>query len=165
MCYYEFSCFPIHFMKCLLEDHEHLSPVGKEYYMRKFGITCFMLALFASPIFGQDATSAVKPANAENVAPPGVSQEVWAYIQEMKRTDDPKQNARRVAQFKAQQRQARLATQQWFGYSNLRPIASPMPFTGNYSPMWVGNTNNDYHWANGGYGTPSTYVEQNYYQR
>ena len=52
----------------------------------------------------------------------------------------PKQEARTIiqqkAQVRAEQRQARLASMNWYGMSNSRPTASPTPFTSRYSPLW-----------------------------
>src|SRR4051794_40932465 len=59
--------------------------------------------------------------------------EMWFYAQERQRYDDPKAAVRRNAEFDAAQRQARLAARRWFGYSNARPIADPIPMMGDYS--------------------------------
>ena len=66
--------------------------------------------------------------------------EMWFYEQAMRRYRDPKVSVRRRAEFEADQRQARLAAQRWFGYSNSRPTVNPTPFTSNYSPMWTSNS-------------------------
>jgi hypothetical protein len=66
--------------------------------------------------------------------------EMWLYQQSLRRYSDPQAAVRRRAEFEADQRQARLAAQRWFGYSNSRPTVSPTPFTGNYSPMWTSNS-------------------------
>jgi hypothetical protein len=66
--------------------------------------------------------------------------EMWFYEQALRRYRDPKVAVRRRAEFEADQRQARLAAQRWFGYSNSRPTVSPVPFTSNYSPMWTSNS-------------------------
>ncbi len=64
----------------------------------------------------------------------------------------PRRNAealeaiQRKAELKAAQRQRRMATQKWFGYSNSRPSASSAPFMGIYSPTWSGNTGSPYLW-------------------
>ena len=78
-------------------------------------------------------------------APP-VTPELWVYAQEQRRHDDPALSVRRKAELKADQRLARLAAQKWYGYSNSRPEASPIPFMGQYSPAWVGNGWNRYDW-------------------
>jgi hypothetical protein len=66
--------------------------------------------------------------------------EMWFYEQALRRYNDPKAAVRRRAEFEADQRQARLAAQRWFGYSNSRPTVSPIPFTSTYSPMWTSNS-------------------------
>lgn len=42
----------------------------------------------------------------------------------------------RKAQTRAAQRDARLASLNWYGMSNARPTAAPTPFTSLYSPVW-----------------------------
>lgn len=82
--------------------------------------------------------------------------EMWLYLQETKRQDDPKLAARRKAEFKAAQRMRRLEAQRWFGYSASRPMASPQPYTGTYSPYWGSNTNDPFRWA--GIGGSTYYI-------
>lgn len=76
--------------------------------------------------------------------------EMWFYMQEYRRYMSPKEAVRRKAEIRAQQRQNRLAAQRWFGVSNLRPTASPLPQYGTYSPIWVGNAYNPYFWTGTG---------------
>jgi hypothetical protein len=73
--------------------------------------------------------------------------EMWFYEQENRRHDDPKHAVRRNAEQENAQRQARLASRQWFGYSNLRPSVDPLPTLGDYSPMWKSNTYFPYQWS------------------
>src|SRR4051812_8715194 len=80
--------------------------------------------------------------------------EMRAYLDELRRNDEPKMNARRAAMQKAEQRRARLAAQAWYGYSNLRPIVNPFPITSSYSPMWAGNSYNEHYW----YGSSAPYT-------
>ena len=86
--------------------------------------------------------------------------EMWFYEQRLREYMDPKLAVRRVAEQRAAQRRARLAAMQWYGYSNLRPIASPDPYNGIYSPRWGGN-NSLYPDLWSGYG-PSWVVQQPY---
>ena len=86
-------------------------------------------------------------------APP--TPDMWLYLQQTQRADDPKMIVRRNAEFRAAQRRHRIAARKWFGYSNLRPAASHTPFTGTYSPTWIGNTRDPYQWS--GFGWPSVY--------
>jgi len=73
--------------------------------------------------------------------------EMWLYTQEWRRHDDPALAVRRAAEFRAEQRSQRLAALKWYGLSNARPQASVTPFTGIYSPSWVGNGYDRYDWA------------------
>jgi hypothetical protein len=76
-----------------------------------------------------------------------VTPEMWFYTQEYQRYKSPKEAVRRKAEARAAQRQNRLAAQRWFGLSNSRPVASPVPYFGVYSPSWVGNTWSPYYWS------------------
>lgn len=106
-------------------------------------------------------TPAVERSNATGAAG-GVSfsqltptAEMWFYEQAKERSDDPKAGVRRAAQFRAEQRRNRIAAMKWFGMSNSRPIASPTPTMGFYSPTWTANSAEPYHWR-GVMATPVT---------
>lgn len=81
-----------------------------------------------------------------------VTPEMWFYLKEYQRYQSPKEAVRRKAEVRASQRQARLESQRWFGFSNLRPIANPIPYYGSYSPFWSGSPWNSFGWS--GYGQP-----------
>jgi len=66
--------------------------------------------------------------------------EMWFYEQALRRYRDPKSSVRRRAEFEADQRQARLAAQRWFGFSTSRPTVNITPFTNGYSPMWMSSS-------------------------
>jgi hypothetical protein len=83
-----------------------------------------------------------------------VTPEVWLYMQEYQRHKQPKEAVRRKAELRSAQRQSRLEAQRWFGISNLRPMANPIPFYASYSPAWVGDRWSPYSW----YGTGYPYV-------
>ena len=89
--------------------------------------------------------SVLKVAPSQQRAAPALTPEMRAYLDELQRRDEPKQNAKRAAMVKAEQRRARLASQAWYGVSNLRPIANPFPITSSYSPHWAGSYN-DFTW-------------------
>jgi hypothetical protein len=72
--------------------------------------------------------------------------EMWFYDQERIRLDDPKMAVRRRAEQRAQHRQDRLASQQWYGISNSRPAVSATPEFGGYSPHWASNTYDSLRW-------------------
>lgn len=73
--------------------------------------------------------------------------EIYLYLQAMKRYDDPSHAIRRKAEYKASQRIGRIESSKWFGISNARPQANPVPMMGTYSPVWTGNTGNPYEWS------------------
>jgi len=63
--------------------------------------------------------------------------EMWFYEQAMRQYKDPKTAVRAKADFRDEQRQRRLESMKWFGFSNSRPRASSDPFHNDYSPGWV----------------------------
>ena len=73
--------------------------------------------------------------------------EMWFYQQESRRYDDPSLAVRRKAEFKAAQRQRRIAAMQWYGFSNSRPSVNTSVFNGSYSPSWGANNRNSYLWS------------------
>jgi hypothetical protein len=66
--------------------------------------------------------------------------EMWFYEQERGRYDDPKMAVRRRAEVRAQQRQDRIASSEWYGMSNSRPVANLTPWFSSYSAYWGSNT-------------------------
>jgi hypothetical protein len=68
-----------------------------------------------------------------------VTPEMWFYEQNMRMYKDPKMAVRANAEYRSVQRQHRIASMKWFGFSNSRPRASSDPFHGDYSPSWVSN--------------------------
>ena len=72
--------------------------------------------------------------------------EMWLYLQQLERHDDPQMAVRRKAEERAAQRTHRIAARKWFGLSNSRPSASPVPVMGTYSPFWAGNDRDPHRW-------------------
>lgn len=87
------------------------------------------------------------------------TEDMWFYMQELRRYDDPQVVIRRKAEKKADQRRQRLASMKWYGYSQSRPSASPTPSMGVYSPMWIGNGADPYQWIGSAYVTTVLRVE------
>jgi len=107
----------------------------------------------------------VKKAHEEKLPelhPNQVTPEFYLYMQELRRHDDPKQAIRRKAEAKTAARDARIAAMKWYGMSNARPQANPVPFMSTYSPTWIGNGNDRYDWY--GIYRPSVTlrIDQNY---
>jgi hypothetical protein len=65
--------------------------------------------------------------------------DMWFYQQDQRSYHDPREAVRRKAAYRTQQRQLRLAAQQWYGVSNSRPTAASTPFSGGtYGPEFGG---------------------------
>jgi hypothetical protein len=88
--------------------------------------------------------------HSSSLSPSQLPPDLWLYIQEQRRHDDPAQAVRRKAEYQASQRQTRIASAKWFGYSNSRPEASPIPTMGTYSTGWSGNSYDRYEWITNG---------------
>lgn len=115
------------------------------------GVLC-VSGLWQGPsAVAQDPVSLDRPVTDARLADvtPSMSSDLWLYLHEQRRADDPKQAIRRKAELKAEQRRQRLAAMKWYGLSNSRPTATSMPFMGTYSPTWVGNSGLPYGWSSG----------------
>lgn len=66
--------------------------------------------------------------------------QMWLYMQERERHDSPKEAVRRKAEYRAAQRQRRIAAREWFGYSNSRPAVNSDPWMAGYSARWSANS-------------------------
>lgn len=87
------------------------------------------------------------------------TEDMWFYLQELRRYNDPRMAIRRREALKARQRRQRIAAMKWYGYSQSRPTANPMPLTGYYSPMWAGNGSDPYLWIGNAYVTTALRIE------
>jgi len=72
--------------------------------------------------------------------------QMWFYEQAMQQYHDPQAAVRAKAEYRAAQRQRRLASSKWFGISNSRPTASSTPYTSTYSPTWTSGNGHPFHW-------------------
>ncbi len=79
--------------------------------------------------------------------------EMWFYQQQMQQYHDPKVAVRDKAELRVEQRQRRLASLKWFGFSNSRPVAGVDTLHGDYSPSWTANSSH-YPFRWNGYGQP-----------
>lgn len=73
--------------------------------------------------------------------------QMWFYEQAMQQYHDPKAAVRAKAEYRAAQRQRRMASSKWFGVSNARPMASTTPYTSTYSPVWTSGNYNRFQWS------------------
>ncbi|PQO34159.1 hypothetical protein DTL21_11505 [Bremerella cremea] len=85
-------------------------------------------------VVDNNETTANKPVSVDEIPSLGnATPEMWFYLQEMRRYDDPALARRRRAELTAAARRARLFSQQWYGISNLRPTANAVPMMYRYS--------------------------------
>lgn len=124
---------------------------------------CLVPALFmGTAVMGQDLDKLRMPAAQEEVVDElAPTQDMWFYLQELKRYDDPHVMLRRVAEKKGEQRRQRLAAMKWFGFSPSRPTANPIPSMGVHSPMWIGGGPDPYQWIGNAYVATTVRVETN----
>lgn len=134
--------------------------------MKKIALSVCLFALTCTAALGQDPVPQIDGANEvpviqgtiPGVSPGQMTPEMYLYLHELKRHDDPKQAVRRKAELKTAQRNQRLAAQKWFGVSNARPMASAQPFMDLYSPRWIGNGYNAFDWSGAQNGTAPVIV-------
>jgi len=110
----------------------------------------------------QEPTAAGRAATAQEAdqAPSmaNLTPEMWLYMQEMQRHDDPQMAVRRKAEQRAARRNQRIAARKWFGLSNARPRANAVPTMSTYSPFWAGNDSDPNRWN--GIGPAVTQIER-----
>jgi hypothetical protein len=134
------------------------------------------LALAASA-FAQEVNEGKEPAPADAVRhvareshaekipelnPSQVTPELYLYMQDLRRHDDPQQAVRRKAEARTAARESRITAMKWYGMSNARPQANPVPFMGTYSPTWIGGRNERYDWYGPTWPSVSLRVDQSY---
>jgi hypothetical protein len=115
-----------------------------------------------SPPLARQAVKEDRNDKLPELNPSQMSPEMYLYLQEQQRHDDPKQAIRRKAEARTAAREARIAAMKWYGMSNARPQVNPVPFTGSYSPAWIGNGRNNYNWYGLGWPSVSLRVDQSY---
>jgi hypothetical protein len=123
------------------------------------GLAVVPALLAGSIVLAQDLDKLQKPGT-QLVPDDQVTQteDMWFYLQELRRYDDPQMAIRRRAETKGRQRRERLAAMKWFGYSQSRPVANPTPSMGYYSPMWAGNGCDPFLWIGNAYVTTTVRV-------
>jgi len=124
--------------------------------MKRMLLTAALLTLVTAGVTSaQDPAAATLPqvnvtgSPGDHAASPGlqsVAPEVWVYMQERQRYEDPAQAVRRKAEARAMARQGRLESRRWYGLSNSRPTAGVTPFMDQYSPAWRGNGGHPFNW-------------------
>ncbi len=130
--------------------------------MKRFIFGCFILPamLICSVLAAQDVDRLTKQADPQAAANDiAQTEDMWFYLQELRRYDDPQVMIRRKAERKGEQRRQRLAAMKWYGYSPSRPTANPIPSMGVSSPMWIGNGADPYQWIGNAYVTTAVRIE------
>jgi hypothetical protein len=137
-------------------------------------VASFTLAVSA---FAQDINEGKEPApvdavrhvapesHAEKIPelnPSQVTPELYLYMHDLRRHDDPQQAVRRKAEARTAAREARITAMKWYGMSNARPQANPVPFMGTYSPTWIGGRNERFDWYGPTWPSVSLRVDQSY---
>jgi hypothetical protein len=73
---------------------------------------------------------------------------MWFFEQSRRDHQNPRTAVRAKAEYRAEQRMRRIASRQWFGYSNMRPQAVTTPtHTTTGSPQWGSNSVDPYRWS------------------
>ena len=112
-----------------------------------------LLALTATCLLSLVANAHAQKPAAKSETPPrpeatmSQTPEMWFYEQQQRRYDDPRVAVREKAEFRAHQRQQRIAAMDWYGFSNSRPRANPTPWGSTYSTQWVGSGSQPYSWS------------------
>lgn len=88
----------------------------------------------------QEHTEPQKTSSVGSQSMSEMTPQMWLYMQERDRHDDPKAAVRRKAEYRTAQRQRRIAAREWFGYSNARPAANSDPWMAGYSARWSANS-------------------------
>ena len=116
-----------------------------------FLLGCLVCVASAAAAYGQQPTLRITgDAPAVVTAEPVIPAERLTFEQD--RHDyyqSPKSAIRANAEARAAQRRGRIAALKWYGLSKSRPIANPTPFTGPYSPGWVGSVQSPFQWTGG----------------
>ena len=132
--------------------------------MVRISIAVSILVVFSAvPAMG-DNESTTGPFGLKTSMSPGQltpTPEMWFYEQYHEQYDDPRSGVRQKAEFRAVQRQRRLAAMKWFGFSNTRPHCAIDPADANWSPSWSSN-NSFYPWQWNGIGRPWVVVRPDY---
>ena len=125
--------------------------------MKWLWITLPVVSLFlAVPALAQNKSAPNKLAPNKSGSKTGIAispgdlaptQEMWFYQQYQKEYMDPKTTVRQKAEFRAEERQRRLAARRWYGFSNLRPTANVDWIDSDPAPHWAsGNVYLPFQW-------------------
>lgn len=109
-------------------------------------LSFLLVAAIGWPCIAEEITPRPVSTSDSSVGTLAPTPEMWFYEQERTRYDDVKLSIRRRAEQRGQERQARLASQKWYGISNSRPTVSPTGWMNGYSDHWGSNTYDPMRW-------------------
>lgn len=114
--------------------------------------TPILVACLVVPVLAEKPTVVVRPAPTAganfSMGQLSPTPEMWFYEQYLRQYQDPRVAVRSAAEFRAEQRQRRLAAAKWYGISNQRPSAAVDSVHSDYSPGWTsGSANYPYRWG------------------
>jgi len=108
-------------------------------------ILTLVLLLSGSSLFCGGNAIAQETSNEVDAAAKSPAAKQWYYGPTTKQPE-PKALGRQRALHRAQQRQNRMETMRWYGFSASRPTATGIPFTSMYSPQWTRPGGRPYAW-------------------
>jgi hypothetical protein len=118
--------------------------------MRRFFTTLIMIAFAAGTVAAQDAAfrfasdpfsaDEAKTTDSEKVSGQGNNpvKQATSYDSYESGSASAKSLVQKKAMFRAEQRQLRIASRKWYGFSQSRPAVLAAPHMTTYNPIWVG---------------------------
>ena len=103
------------------------------------GASLVGVCLLGSPLFAREEVSQQSDGEERD--------ESWYHQEPVTFKPDPRAIIFQRASFRADQRQQRLASTNWYGMYNGRPTASATPFTSMYSPAWQSPGSRPFAWS------------------
>ena len=101
------------------------------------GLCIGFLVIAVPGMAGPPTAAEIRFGNTISVGEVTPTPEMWFYQQYVRQYQDPKLAVRSKAEERAAQRRGRIASRQWFGFSNARPKAGIDPIHSDYSPAWT----------------------------
>lgn len=77
---------------------------------------------------------------------PATLEDDWYYQPREQQKPTAREIVQEKAKFRGQQRLARMAALEWYGFSSARPRANPTPFGSMYSNVWAMPGGRPYAW-------------------
>jgi hypothetical protein len=120
-------------------------------------LTMIFAAVFVGLCLAAGATLQAQEFGNDNSPPDSERDQTW-YRQTSTYQPDTRAIIHQKAQARGAQRDARLASLNWYGMSNSRPTAAPTPFSSLYSPVWQQPGGRPFAWSTTSWPTSVVYV-------